>query len=657
MEGTSEPEPDKPPPLTLLLLPEELLFCILEYLDDTDLYQHIRTCRTLHHTALHTLFNRHCKTISSSTRTLTLQSPPPYILRALHGALFVKDIRRITISFSDDINQFYVEVRLLTELIDKLVCNTSLELSMAMVGASSQSCIVMEELTEALQRLMDTALRKGCTFMTILTNPWLKSLYGSRIKELAIGPKKKSGSKRLSGFVKQLGSILSGRNVRRGTSAVKQLKDSESGSSSTPVATDAIIPSSPPPPAFNHTRALVRGALIISTDLLLEPLFIDWTLNLLNTSCLTKLCFTTKNFGPKVLQKFLPKITIRHLEVFALSARRHDLELNDLVLFLARHSTTLHTFTFGTAGTEYIPPEPSIPSSTETPPLFRPYLNFPRLASIVLSSYYFPWFVQTLTSNPIKGDPPYLSDILVLITEDRPNIPNMDQALEAIAELAKSGAKGYRFHYWMGYLTLSAKRLDTPVFVNWLKKFSEKHAARASADDTAVDDKDEDNDSQALASTQPTTPPPAPRAHSQSPPNSSTISFPPIRELNLEIGIMKPHLEAEMYKALPGFLSLFPNLVKLRLGQVSIEIGKKQSAKYWQGLRERCTKLHFVKFCDGSPGGGRNRKDGAGGGGEEVLMNDLVQGKFEPMYINKSSSRTSTGLSSSWVRSSSSRTV
>lgn len=167
-----------------------------------------------------------------------------------------------------------------------------------------------------------------------------------------------------------------------------------------------------------------NGAILILTDLLLEPFFSDWTLNLLNHSGITKLSFATIYFKRKVLQQFLPKIYIPRLQQFAVNASRADLNLDDFAQFLQRHSKNLIYVTLNT--NQFIRPTPDPP--------FPLYLHLPKLAHLALSSYYVPWFLEALTSNPTKGDPPCLTTMSVMVSDEITGAPNLDQALESIAE-------------------------------------------------------------------------------------------------------------------------------------------------------------------------------------------------------------------------------
>ncbi|TFK70912.1 hypothetical protein BDN72DRAFT_495026 [Pluteus cervinus] len=524
----------KTPQVVLLSFPAELLSGITDLVDDVDLYPLSQTCRILHHIALHALFNRCCKAVF--TRTLIVKDPPPFILPALHSALFIEDVRRIGIVFPADVQGFYTQARVLTQLINRLPWNDVLDINLALVGKAlrdTDAYIDPEELTSVLQYLMDAALKKGCTHLHIRSNPWLSSLYSGR----GLGILKKN-SHRVSAFVKQLGGVFSGKNS--GRSVMNGSKGVENDSS-------------PSPPTTPSVKNVMNGGYVtIATDLLLEPFFLDWTLNLLNHSGITKLCFTTKHFKPKALQQFLPKIYIPRLEWLTLNAHEHDFQLEDVAQFLQRHSTTLFTVAFAT-DTEYISPGPK-PSS----PL---YLDLPKLFILELSSYYVPWFLETLMANPTKAIPPILSEILITASPPSAGAPTLNQTFKSFAEFTQLGAAtvGQVYPLWASRLTLDAKRLCPSQFVNWLARFPKRRSGIAGLDSI-----------------------------------SSVTTFPSIREFHLEIKChkMTPVLEEKLYKALGVFLALFPNLSRFRLRSAGLG---KPSDKCLQSLKGKCLKLRTVR--------------------------------------------------------------
>ncbi|TFK70916.1 hypothetical protein BDN72DRAFT_495107 [Pluteus cervinus] len=409
-------------PVTVLSLPDKAILRVLHKLDDIDLYRVLGVCRTLNGWAVHVLFKRYARSgygdlyQKAYQKTLTLQNPPPSLLPVLCRALIVKEILVMTIVFSPDIKRFFEQARVLTELIERLPRNLSLAIDMSLVGGSwnpfhHPEHMDPDELAWIIQRLMETALKKGCKTLTISSNSsWFESLYNASDDQ-------KIEKKGLPGLLKHIKNSFSGKNFR----PVKAKNPTDAVAGSLMKGFTSARP--------DRYRSIRGDEFVINTGVVFEPFFLDWTLNVLNSHRLTDILITTKNFGPGVLRDVLPKLEMPGLRSFALDAHKRDLGLNDLAQFLQRHSRTLTHLTFGTPGGGYISPKP------DSSPALHMYL--PVLSYLRLSSYYFPWFLEMITSDPAKGLPLQLSNVIVIVSENVTGAPNLDQALESIVALSQ----------------------------------------------------------------------------------------------------------------------------------------------------------------------------------------------------------------------------
>ncbi|TFK61634.1 hypothetical protein BDN72DRAFT_965050 [Pluteus cervinus] len=176
----------------LSFLPNELLSKVLRHLDDLDLCHFIFTCRILHHCALDILFQRHCDINDPAgafdyVLSIDTGSKPPFLLSAIHGALFITCLGVFDIKFSSStLSRLFDEIRLITALIYRsprppILCFVDF----TAVARLKLYPIPESQFVEAVQSLVETALKKGCGTLRITehSGSWNLSNFGASQSE------------------------------------------------------------------------------------------------------------------------------------------------------------------------------------------------------------------------------------------------------------------------------------------------------------------------------------------------------------------------------------------------------------------------------------------------------------------------------------------
>ncbi|TFK70931.1 hypothetical protein BDN72DRAFT_896032 [Pluteus cervinus] len=364
--------------ITLTSLPNELLLHIYKNLDHTDLYSQSKTCRTLHFVALHVLFQRHWNGFPSHKLELDLDGPPSRsLLRALQSALFLyDDIRYISVVFSMNIYMLYTQILTLTALVQRLKSLENLQLYLGRLqpwysvqDPSKNPVIEFEQMTVALQGLMNTAFAKGCTDLIVSSGPSLESVRRGGIRGQLSGG--------IHGLVRQLGDMFTKTETGRPNLIWRGLTSI---------------------PGFRSKGGIVSScrSVCIMADLLIHPASLDWTLRFLNHSHLTTLVIRWSGFSWEALRDILPRIYIPRLESCSFSGWRATPP--DLVLFSQAHSRTISSISISIAysSSDGVRWQPGSGATV--------HLDFPKLRCIKPSSAYLPWFFGA--AGPIQEEPP-----------------------------------------------------------------------------------------------------------------------------------------------------------------------------------------------------------------------------------------------------------
>ncbi|TFK70927.1 hypothetical protein BDN72DRAFT_937844 [Pluteus cervinus] len=514
----------------VLSLPNEILLRILATLKDKELYRQIKTCRAFHDVSLHILFNRQFNQIPSGQ--IRLHNSPQYILPAIHGALFLHDLHDISILFNSDKYKFFTEMRILTEIIQRMKRNTRLSLDMRRVGALG-SCLFLEhllneykELAKALQGLVDLALKKGCTRL----------------------------------------HVSSGDAFKDGLYAMPTAQEARPSSSTAVSASNisnSVIPIFPSHSVVLFPPNKKRASIILSSPPLFSSFFLDWTLSLLNYGNFAKIEFFTSRFEYNIGHDILPKIRMDELREIFFDGE--SIDLYDLALFLQRHSGSLNAISLNLSR-DVFPTSWTVRSSLShfsdhpNPPVRPLYLDFPVLRHLILTSYHIPWFLDGIMSNPNTTQYlPNLSSLTIKLFPDRPEVPCLDRVLESVLKLVNLEIPGHRCPDWLSCLRLNAKGIKATSFLTSLDSYTTKHCTTGSS----------------------------------SKPNLARI-FPHVQDLHVEFRYMA--IDLDIFTPIRRFLAFFPNVKRFEMGSVSREAVKQRGGVYWQETRVHCPRLEEVVF-------------------------------------------------------------
>ncbi|TFK70928.1 hypothetical protein BDN72DRAFT_896029 [Pluteus cervinus] len=455
----------------LFSLPDELLFRIFGLLKDKELYKQIGTCHTFHNIALHIIFSRHHPQISSGKICIHSLNSPTFLLPAIHGALFLHDLHDISIIFASQISKFFEEMRVLTQIVGRMKRNTRLSVDLKRVEALfgpwylSPSQVATpktqydhEQLADALQNLVDAALKKGCTTLDLVSSEAFKNdLVVLRIglvrqRQLRLlEERKREIERRRFGFLRRLSNVFF--NSRSSRAEESNTSPADASTSSSSNAENPNVPIFP-----SHLGLFVSEggdpsssrSLAITGPLFFSPFFLPWTLSLLNYGNFTKFSLNIVHFDDNPWPDILPKIRMVNLKEFTF----HGDGMNpyDLALFLQRHSDALEDTSLSMSRNSHQSESKWIPSSVAaigpghglgqfSPPLsaLTPdpmslvdplYLDFPVLRHLDLTSYHIPWFLDGITSNPQTTQClPTLSALTISLLPDHPQAPDLDQKI------------------------------------------------------------------------------------------------------------------------------------------------------------------------------------------------------------------------------------
>ncbi len=190
-----------------------------------------------------------------------------------------------------------------------------------------------------------------------------------------------------------------------------------------------------------------------------------------------------------------------------------------------------------------------------------PYLNFPVLRHLDVTSYHIPWFLGSIISNPKTMQYlPNLSTLTISILPDRPKAPNLNQVFESLAKLVNLENSSNRCPNWLSSLKLNAKGVKASVFLDSLNSCTSAHSTDASTN------------------------------------REAGVVFPPVRELHLDFRHMLPELD--IFNPLLRLLALFSKLKHLELGPISKDSLRMRRGSYWEAIRARCPELEEVVFED-----------------------------------------------------------
>ncbi|TFK67758.1 hypothetical protein BDN72DRAFT_879467 [Pluteus cervinus] len=339
----------------LSCLPDELLSEILEDLDDLDLYHFIFTCRILHHYALNVLFQRHCffrgpPNCPGYALSIDTNPKPPFLFSALYGALFVNGSQCFDIGFNcATFSRLLEGIRGLTALIGRSPGPYTIYLTFAGTAHLNLPPSSDAHLQAAVQSLVETILIKGCRSLSIRegTESWeASSLDQSEDGEEEEPRRGGSMHRLLHPFINLFKATRSTKSeqikLEEPTPWMKDDKE-DSDPVDLPVRRRSdgkgwnykFVPSATLREDLNNNLGFV---LSLSGDMLFRPLWLNWTLNFLNSN-LSFLILYTDHIARDILYDILPNIYLPAIEIFMLYDK--TISFDALGVFLRRHSSTL----------------------------------------------------------------------------------------------------------------------------------------------------------------------------------------------------------------------------------------------------------------------------------------------------------------------------
>ncbi|TFK68271.1 hypothetical protein BDN72DRAFT_841936 [Pluteus cervinus] len=605
---------DVPPPseaqdsalATITDLPNEILLRILGDLDDRTLYNHISLGRSLHGCALHILFERRLSDLKIGR--LWLNGHAPYLLPALHGALSLPDLPHFFIWFDEDPGRLLTEIRILTDLVSRFTRNETMHISLNRVSEKRRtpydtgypSAITnMKDVTRALQGLLDAGLEKGCRTINLDTGPGFKILcnraqvtpvpqFYRPTTVAAIAPvwstpppkkRKRTFSQVIAGLFKPHHHPQPVDTIPTPEAATEA--ETQPASQPEPLPKEPEKPLEPPPPPFPvkrewHSKAMMGGTLTLSTDVVFEPMWTDWTLCLLNQTRLSTIQLHTSHFSKNALRDVFPKIQIPHLTAFEISGDNvfHD----DLAPFLKRHSDTLTRLKLDIRGPErrlsYFPPG-------SEPPLVTDF-DLPKLETLALTPHVVEWFLETISASRVTTFQRALAKIdhidltLSVYMSSADHFSKIDEALRAIAkftaaEWPKIDVNSDNSDYtWFSHIVIDTSGFATLSYTEWFK------------------------------------------LHAENPRTSAFTSLTTLRQLHIYNSSGNSSFSDKELDILPGFLALFKKLNQFGVAAAEMEKVKKRKPEYWKRIWRACPTLRMLSFHWSST----------------FRMGDLVNGQF-----------------------------
>lgn len=384
-------------PLGLCRIPNELLYKIVDALDDESALQLGLTCTDLHYRALPILLERH-GIKSFNTGHISLHNSSKHVLRALATALFVQDVESIVFCPNSNFEDLHPNFLAMTHFVTRLPQVTVFDLHfggyevwLASLFLNNSRSRDAQRWMENLLGLLNTILENGCTTLRV-----------HRASHSDPLPASLQNATRWTAPVVQesLGSTLnSSQHQRRGLGVL------------------SIFPSwspSPPPQSSSISYGCQKlSEFRIHSQVILQRPFIPWIRSIFqtNTASITTLSFKSSRKDHAAIWKdILSSTTLLSLYEFELTCHEEvnywvPVDFTVLILFLLRHLSIrrLHLTAI------YVPLPLSYPRfffgpllpqlvKLEAQPVFTywllnaksPFPRFQRLSSVTVISDYRP---------------------------------------------------------------------------------------------------------------------------------------------------------------------------------------------------------------------------------------------------------------------------
>lgn len=397
-------------------LPTELLFKILEYMDDDSIFRLGLTAKLYHYLGLPIIFRRH-DVKEPSEGWVVAYKIPQVILPAVRSALFVKRLQQIHLYLSPDEERLFSDIRSLGGLIERLPSIDLVKLHFSLFDTwldrrfpEASPRISTHRWRHEFGRLLDVILNHSCAHLAVTGGERFATIYDDNIPHTPrlttaadpLGPHQvvpsfSTSSQNTFGlkiFLKKKQSRGHGHSTTRQIlqkicqpliNAVKITKKSTSHQDYDYVGHQVVYP----------IRTNLKTFKVHSEILLRHP-FRDWTLSAIRRSSftLTDLSFKCSAISSKTWKTILRSITLPSLAFFEITAdlvvKHATVESDDLAYFLTRHPSigTLHLY--------------GVSVSSAITPLFKAIL--PNLEDLTAHPSYVTWLLQPSGALPkIRG--------------------------------------------------------------------------------------------------------------------------------------------------------------------------------------------------------------------------------------------------------------
>lgn len=170
---------------TLTTISIDLLISIAEGLDDRTILILSKVCRTLHHIVLPVFFKRHCPSLLASKELALARSYSSLVLPAIYSAIFVKEIRTISISLHAPPARLVHDLTLLKIIFYRGLVPESLTLDLGNDASGwpekldfkkSKQYHVCKQIPDALKDVLDVALHRCCKSLALLDGHFIQSV-------------------------------------------------------------------------------------------------------------------------------------------------------------------------------------------------------------------------------------------------------------------------------------------------------------------------------------------------------------------------------------------------------------------------------------------------------------------------------------------------
>lgn len=450
-------------PATLPNLPNELLFLVIEHLDNDALLNLGLTCQRMNVIAFNHFFSANdIHNPGSGCFNPHGTTPPPVeTLPILRRALFVTYLSYFDFALNIGIERMFSELSDIRALTTRLQSMDVFKLSFRLIDRFSlggRDCLPMHRWYRSVTSLLDAVLEKGCTELHVSAGTKFSTLYANHIavQELPgltqlqanlnqgrIVAEKESRFARLR---KQLGRIrFSGRrqnhkhsrHVGDNNDVIVSTAMGNAGTVQTMSIVDKANSSPAAPefqPAFPPSREIRLAEVYIHSDMLLQHPFSQWTLLTLNaaSSTITKLSLKLVMEASSTWNIFSASLALPHLQDFTFMNEFFSppdvAAFVDVEDFLVNHPRITHLYLYGVG----------LPPSSKAVP--RP--SFQNLITFDVHPTYTVWLMNSLISSPAAL--PSLRRVVISsenynrrITRDF-DYSLFDSGLEAIATFPRS---------------------------------------------------------------------------------------------------------------------------------------------------------------------------------------------------------------------------